>query len=249
MNRNRKQLEEEEEEEEEDDDDDDDDDDSGGGGVAALHPRGFRDPRGQLFWHLIRLIRANLATPELQPRAILLENVPGLSRNAVTPPGTASPTPLLPKQSEQTSVAGGAAGDGDLSVCAESGLPTVLAALTECGYSVSWRLYDARKVVPQTRTRLYIVAIREDLVTEAQGEQFVWPELPELNPTIGSILQESGDEHSVDLERYTANSLTPDILEKQTVDFDWRMYIDCFAPIRTYQYLFTLCVVARSFAW
>ena len=228
---------------------------SGGGGVAALHPRGFRDPRGQLFWHLIRLVRANLATPELQPRAILLENVPGLSRNAVvTPPRTASPTPLLPKQSEQTSVAaGGAAGDGDLSVCAESGLPTVLAALTECGYSVSWRLYDARKVVPQTRTRLYIVAIRKDLVTEAQGEQstrlpFVWPELPELNPTIGSILQQSGGEHGVDLERYTANSLTPDRMGKQTVDFDWRMYIDCFAPIRTYQYLFTLCVVARSFA-
>ena len=35
----------------------------------------------------------------------------------------------------------GGGGDGDMTVSAFAALPTVLAALTECGYHVSWRKY------------------------------------------------------------------------------------------------------------
>ena len=45
---------------------------SGSDGHQESRPRGFRDPRGQLFWHMIALIRANKSDPQRQPRARLL---------------------------------------------------------------------------------------------------------------------------------------------------------------------------------
>ena len=121
------------------------------------------------------------------------------------------------------------AGDGDTSVLPSSALPTVLAALTECGYHVTWKQYDACKLVPQSRVRVYIVAIRNDLINNAgtdttassstSGEtrnsrSFCWPILPDINPTIGSILHQDtrdgfggeGKFDKIDLEQYR---LTP----------------------------------------
>ena len=61
-------------------------DDEGDGEWMEQRPRGFRDPRGQLFWHTIRLVRCHKADPQRQPKAILLENVPGLLKNDCTAP-------------------------------------------------------------------------------------------------------------------------------------------------------------------
>ena len=52
-------------------------------------------------------------------------------------------------------------------------------------------------------TGVYIVAVRNDLVAGDAGGQFVWPELPDLKPTIGAILHgESDGGATVDLEPY-----------------------------------------------
>merc|ERR1719450_549738 len=51
---------------------------------SSRRPRGFRDPRGQLFWHVIRFLRARQDEPHRQPKVILLETVPGLLKNDVT---------------------------------------------------------------------------------------------------------------------------------------------------------------------
>jgi site-specific DNA-cytosine methylase len=98
----------------------------------------------------------------------------------------------------------------------------VLAALTECGYHVTWKQYDACKLIPQSRLRVYIVGIRNDLVNTADtatstdniSHPFCWPILPDVNPTIGSILHQDTDDGSdgggkidtVDLEQYRLTS-------------------------------------------
>lgn len=196
-------------------------DDEHEGSWVEQRPRGFRDPRGQLFWHMIRLIRCHREEPQRQPKAILLENVPGLFKNDCTAPFTDG-------SGDTGSGADAGAGDGDTSVLPSSALPTVLAALTECGYHVTWKQYDACKLVPQSRLRVYIVAIRNDLVattdaatttdnsTICSGETqpyraFSWPILPDDNPAIGSILHRGtqdggGTLDGVDLEQYR---LTP----------------------------------------
>ena len=51
---------------------------------SARLPRGFRCPRGQLFWHIVRLLRSK--PPSERPRALLLENVRGLANHDVTQP-------------------------------------------------------------------------------------------------------------------------------------------------------------------
>ena len=77
--------------------------------------------------------RAAARAPASLPRAILLEHVPGLLKNDVTREGD-----------------GGTVGDDDAKARPRrhpnpsSALPTVLAALSACGYAVSWRLYDSR---------------------------------------------------------------------------------------------------------
>jgi site-specific DNA-cytosine methylase len=183
---------------------------NGADGHQESRPRGFRDPRGQLFWHMIALIRANKAEPSKQPRGILLENVVGLMKSdisrlsaaaavaAAEAAATAAAAAAAAGGGEQTS--GGGGGDGDESVSPFAALPTVLAALTECGYQVSWRQYNACKLVPQGRSRVYIIGVRNDVAAETQGgggagsggagAMFTWPELPEHNPTIGSILHQ-----------------------------------------------------------
>ena len=130
---------------------------SSSGGERRPRPRGFRDPRGLLFWHVMRLVRAS------RPRAVLLENVPGLINTDVT-------------RLEQESKGGAEEGRSrslGTAWARGSGLPCVLAALSAAGYRCAYRRYDAQQVVPQARERVFIVAIRED-VTDA----FTFPELP-----------------------------------------------------------------------
>ena len=160
------------------------------GRFRGSRARGFRDMRGGLFFHLIRLLRAQRReAPAALPRAILLENVPGLLKNDVTREGD-----------------GGTVGNDDAKARPRqhpnpsSALPTVLAALSACGYAVSWRLYDSRLVLPQARPRVFIVAIRDDLVGDG-GDGFVWPELADEAPTLATALHADDDE-SIDLEAY-----------------------------------------------
>ena len=160
------------------------------GRFRGSRARGFRDMRGGLFFHLIRLLRAQRReAPAALPRAILLENVPGLLKNDVTREGD-----------------GGTVGNDDAKARPRqhpnpsSALPTVLAALSACGYAVSWRLYDSRLVLPQARPRVFIVAIRDDLVGDG-GDGFAWPELADEAPTLATALHADDDE-SIDLEAY-----------------------------------------------
>ena len=135
--------------------------------------KGFRDARGQLFWHVIRLVKTS------QPKAVLLENVPGLLKNDMRRDTSA-------RGVHQEGVEG-------------SAIDAVLSALSMCGYSVSWRIYDAQEWVPQCRLRLFIVAIRQDLV-DKRRPGFRWPQEPSgRRPQINDILQHSSE---VDLEPY-----------------------------------------------
>lgn len=165
-----------------------------GGGRSERGPLGFRDPRGQLFWQIVRLLRAHRDTPELQPKAILLENVPGIAKNDISRiAGSCNGDPLQFAERMPTD---------DLPVSMASGLPVVLGALSESGYVVSWKLYDARQLVPQMRERIYIVALREDLVGKGASE-FAWPQLPDMQPTLKDIMHGSCDALSdVNLELY-----------------------------------------------
>ena len=74
--------------------------------------RGFRDPRGQLFWHVVRLVCSKPLSQ--RPKALLLENVKGL----------AEPLGLWPIDDD------GRTGSGTRRTTA---LDVVLAALSRCG--------------------------------------------------------------------------------------------------------------------
>ena len=62
---------------------------------------------------------------------------------------------------------------------------TILATLTELGYSTSYRVLDARLVVPQHRERVFIVGFRRNL----KLPEFVIPEPKNRQPALRSILQ------------------------------------------------------------
>lgn len=55
----------------------------------------------------------------------------------------------------------------------------------ELGYTVYDRVYDARTVVPQHRERIFVVGFRD----ATTGKNFRFPELPDTNPTLKSVLE------------------------------------------------------------
>ena len=135
---------------------------------AGKRRRGFRDPRGQLFWHVVRLLAASELAD--RPKALLLENVRGLREaRGLWPDG----------------------GDSRGEPPAGSALEACLAALSRCGYAVASRVYDSADALPQARERVYIVAVRADL--DAAG-QFRWPALERRGPrSIRDILEDPPD--------------------------------------------------------
>lgn len=61
---------------------------------------------------------------------------------------------------------------------------TIWATLTqELGYTVEYKVYDAARVVPQRRRRVFIVGFREPI-------RFEWPIIPDLKPKLRDILEE-----------------------------------------------------------
>ena len=82
---------------------------------------------------------------------------------------------------------------------------TVLAELRGCGYLVDWRVVNTRSVLPQQRSRVYLVGVRADLRADlgvgpqgglkvgpagaAQPWRFAWPELPVLPCSLGDVLE------------------------------------------------------------
>ena len=135
---------------------------------AGKRRRGFRDPRGQLFWHVVRLLAASELAD--RPEALLLENVRGLREARGLWPDEAS-------------------GGGEPP--AGSALEACLAALSRCGYAVASRVYDSAGALPQARERVYIVAIRADL---AAAKRFRWPALERRGPrSIRDVLEDPPD--------------------------------------------------------
>ncbi|KAH8064828.1 tRNA methyltransferase [Aureococcus anophagefferens] len=133
---------------------------------AGKRRRGFRDPRGQLFWHVIRLLAASEMAD--RPEALLLENVRGLREAGACGPARrpAASRPL-------------------------AALEACLAALSRCGYAVASRVYDSAGALPQARERVYIVAIRADL---AAARRFRWPALERRGPrSIRDVLEDPAD--------------------------------------------------------
>jgi len=57
---------------------------------------------------------------------------------------------------------------------------------SELGYSIFYKVIDARTVVPQHRERIYIVGIREPI-------DFEFPNLPDLGPKVRDILDKNVD--------------------------------------------------------
>ncbi len=95
---------------------------------------GLAGERSGLFWHIVRL------ATELQPRWVLIENVPGLL----------------------TSHRG-------------RDMATVVGAMVECGYGVSWRVLDAQHFgVPQRRRRVFVAGCLGDIARA--GEVLLEPE-------------------------------------------------------------------------
>eukprot|EP00041_Stephanoeca_diplocostata_P022804 m.547496 g.547496 ORF g.547496 m.547496 type:complete len:683 (-) comp22155_c0_seq82:4015-6063(-) len=97
-------------------------------------------------------------------------------------------------------------------------MTTILAELRRAGYVVSWRVVNARAVLPQQRTRLYFVGIRNDVARHAPPQHtaplpkaasttppsslpstkrartgsttpFTWPLFPILDITLADILE------------------------------------------------------------
>lgn len=118
-----------------------------------------------------------------------MENVPGLAKNDIIRPG------IHQRQIETTE---SLTKDG---ICPSSGLLVVLGALSECGYKVDWKVYNAALLVPQMRERIYIVGIRQDL--NVAHEQFAWPELVDRKPKLQDILHGVADKlEDAELESY-----------------------------------------------
>lgn len=64
----------------------------------------------------------------------------------------------------------------------------------ELGYVVSWKVLDARWVVPQHRERVFIVGLRRDLVELADGiVDITWPSQEGDSPRLADILQPDRD--------------------------------------------------------
>jgi DNA (cytosine-5)-methyltransferase 1 len=76
-------------------------------------------------------------------------------------------------------------------------LQAILGELSHAGYAVGCCLVNSKKFVPQHRERLYIVGIRQDLPGK---DTFRFPFIPDLKPTVASILQ-TPSELSADWER------------------------------------------------
>lgn len=66
---------------------------------------------------------------------------------------------------------------------------TILATLTEAGYTTTYRIIDARELVPQHRERVFIAGFRRDL----KIPQFTIPEPRDRHPTVGRILEPNPD--------------------------------------------------------
>jgi DNA (cytosine-5)-methyltransferase 1 len=66
---------------------------------------------------------------------------------------------------------------------------TILATLSELGYATSYRVVDARSVVPQHRERVFIVGFRREL----RLPEFVIPEPEDRHPTVATILELNPD--------------------------------------------------------
>jgi DNA (cytosine-5)-methyltransferase 1 len=58
--------------------------------------------------------------------------------------------------------------------------------LTEMGYNVKYKILDSKTLVPQRRERVYIVGFRD-------FDDFYFPELPNWNPKLRSILEKDVD--------------------------------------------------------
>lgn len=124
-------------------------------------PRGFRDPRGRLVWHVLRLVNGREMSE--RPKAVILENVRGILDSDGSRGGDGGGHG--DGQSEE--------GDAPRGSCIEA----VLAELSASGYAVSFHSFDSRELLPQQRTRVYVVALRADIVDDARAAPFAWQTL------------------------------------------------------------------------
>ena len=129
---------------------------------AAGGRRGFRDPRGRLVWHVLRLINARPMVD--RPKAVLLENVRGI---------------LASESGSSSGGGGGSSGGGGNEGDAPRGscLEAVLAELSASGYAVSFCVLDSQELLPQQRLRVYVVALRTDVIDDVRATPFAWPRL------------------------------------------------------------------------
>lgn len=62
----------------------------------------------------------------------------------------------------------------------------IINSLQNLGYTVFYRVYNAKAVVPQNRERVFIVGFKD---FNNKGSGFEWPELPPLYPVLRDVLE------------------------------------------------------------
>lgn len=106
--------------------------------------QGLKDPRGYLFFEIIRAMK------ECGPKVVMIENVKGLLTN---------------NKGES--------------------LKSIVHALSDVGYRVEYKVLNANDFgVAQTRERLFIIAIRNDIT-----KSFIWPIPYVYKPTLRDALE------------------------------------------------------------
>ena len=76
--------------------------------------------------------------------------------------------------------------------------------LEDCGYAIYYELVDSVNLLPQERKRLYIVGIRNDLVSD----QYAFPKLTNLGRGVKDIIQQQSKEDIISEEEIESLTLT-----------------------------------------
>jgi len=126
--------------------------------------QGFDDPRGKLWFEVIRLLNKS------QPKAFIFENVRGL----------ASPTN-------------------------KESFAYLLKEFEAINYCVKWKLINSYDFgVPQSRERVFIVGIRNDL---ENSQEYQFPEPIKIKPKLSDIIEEIKDCKPVNKVKLSADIL------------------------------------------
>lgn len=125
-------------------------------------------------------------------------------------------------------------------------LSLVVKELTDAGYTVTYELVDAVKLLPQERSRLYFVGKRSDLSID----KFAFPDIPVLDRGVEDILHRSGELFEQDEEKLKLNENQLEKVKNQRYTLKHpsaRFIADKTLPAKTIQSSYTRYMVGSQF--